>query len=119
MELTSLLHSWLFLDISADVVTIMGYPETAERKIRIWKTPMRSSIRIPCGIIVAAELVGQYLWMDWRPRYKTSGRENRTGLYYLGDIDVQDNLTGPRPRSDDYLLLVGFFFLPGTFVGAL
>jgi len=107
-------QSWAWYSIMglllADVVMKMGYQEKAGQGISIWKTSKRCPVWIPCAILATAGLVWQYLWTDWRPRYQDDGHKNQTGLYYTGGIDVRTTLTEPRPRSDDFLLLVGFFF---------
>ena len=108
-------QSWAWYSITglllADIVMNMGYQERAERGLKLWRTSKRCPIWVPFGILMTAGLVWQYLWTDWRPKNQSENFRTGTGLYYPGGIDIHDNVTEPPPKSNDYLLLVGFFFL--------
>jgi len=110
-------QSWAWYSITglllADIVMNMGYQDKARQEIKIGKTSKRCPVWIPCGIFVTAGLVWHYFRTDWRPDYQNDGYKagTGTGLYYSGGIDARANSTEPQPRTDNYLLLAGFFFL--------
>lgn len=92
----------------ADMVLNMGYREKAERGLKVWRTSKRCPVWVPCGLLMAAGLVWQFLMAS---KHQSEERKSRTGLFYPGGIDVRSDVVEPRPKTADYLLLVGFFFL--------
>ncbi len=106
-------ESWAWYSVTglllADSVMNMRYQERAHKGVRIWRTRWRCPTWIPCLVLMAAGLLMQYLWTDWRPSYENRELKAHTGLYYSGGLNTQVDLKEPHARDDDYLLLLGFF----------
>ena len=110
-------QSWAWFSITgllfADAVMNMRFKERSKRGIKIWRS-IRCPTWIPAVLLMAAGLVMQYLWTDWRPQYSNAELKAHTGLYYTGGLNSNANTDEPQARDDDYLLLLGFWILLET-----
>jgi hypothetical protein len=110
-------QSWAWYSITglllADAIHNMDFKTKSARGIKIYR-----SIRLPSIILyltlMAAGLVMQYLWTDWRPQFENYELEGHTGLYYTGGVNTNYDLAQPQARDDNYLIVLGFFLILET-----
>ena len=112
-------QSWAWYSISGllltDAVVNMRYMEKAKRSLRIWRF-MRLPTWIFFVLVMAAGLVLQYLWTDWRPQYNNRELLARAGRYYSGGLNARLDAKEPQARDDNYLLILGFHLLLERFI---
>ena len=104
-------QSWAWYSITGllltDAVINMGYGEKAAHGMKIWRT-VRCPIWVAGVVLMAAGLVMQFIWTDWRPQYENKELLAHAARYGLNtDSDPRE----PEARDDDYLLIVGFHLL--------
>lgn len=107
-------QSWAWYTISGllltDAVINMQYAEKVKRGIKIWGS-MRCPVWIASLVLMAAGLVMQYLWTDWRPQYKDKELLAHARLYHSDDLNTALNSKEPQAREDNYLIIIGFHIL--------
>lgn len=107
-------QSWAWYTISGlllmDAVMNMQYVERAKRGIKIWRS-IRCPVWIASLVLMAAGLVMQYLWTDWRPRYGNQELLAHASLYHPDAPNTALNPKDPQARDDSYLIIVGFHLL--------
>lgn len=107
-------QSWAWYTISGllltDAVMNMQYVERAKRGIKIWRS-IRCPVWIASLVLMAAGLVMQYLWTDWRPRYGNKELLAHASLYHPDAPNTALNPKDPQARDDSYLIIVGFHLL--------
>lgn len=107
-------QSWAWYTISGllmtDAVLNMQYAERAKRGIKIWGS-VRCPIWVVSIILMAAGLVMQYLWTDWRPQYENKELLAHASIYHTHDLNTALNPKDPQARDDNYLILIGFHLL--------
>lgn len=111
-------QSWAWYSVTgillADVVMNMDFKAKAHRGLRIglpggrW---VRCPSLIPCGTILLAGLIMEYLWVAWRPEYATAELKGHTGLYNGGSLNDGLDLSEPLARDDNYLVILGFMLM--------
>ena len=101
-------QSWAWYSISGllltDAVINMQYTEKAKHGIKIWRS-IRCPVWTASVALMAAGLVMQFLWTDWRSQY-----ENKELVAHAG-LNTHINPKEPQARDDDYLILIGFHLL--------
>jgi hypothetical protein len=110
-------QSWAWYSVTglllADAIINMDFKKKSQCGIKIYR-----SIRLPSwilyGILMAAGLTMQYLWVAWRPDLTNYELEGHTGLYYTGGLNVNYNVGQPQARDDNYLVVLGGFLLLET-----
>ena len=107
-------QSWAWYSVTGllltDAVINMRYVEKAEHGMKIWRT-IRCPIWIVSIVFMAAGLVMQFLWTDWRPQYKNKELLAHAARYGSGGPNTHIDPKEPEARDDDYLLIVGFHLL--------
>ena len=107
-------QSWAWYSITGllltDAVINMGYREKAKHGIKIWRA-IRCPIWVASIVLMAAGLVMQFLWSDWRPQYKNRELLAHAERYDSGSLNTDIDPKEPEARDDDYLLIVGFHLL--------
>ena len=107
-------QSWAWYSVTGllltDGVINMGYAEKAKHGIKIWRE-IRCPIWIASIVLMAAGLVMQFLWTDWRPQYKNKELLAHAGRYDSDRLDTNIDPKEPEARDDDYLLIVIFHLL--------
>lgn len=109
-------QSWAWYTITgllfADAVMNMDFHARCSRGIPLAitsKKTIRCPVWIPATVFLAAGLVMQYLWTDWRPSLENSELKVHTGLYYSGGMNTLPETDEPQARDDNYLVLLGFW----------
>lgn len=107
-------QSWAWYSVTGllltDAVINMGYAEKAKHGMKIWRET-RCPIWIASNVLMAAGLVMQYLWTDWRPEYKNKELLAHAARYDSGGLNTDIDPKEPEARDDDYLLIIGFHLL--------
>lgn len=107
-------QSWAWYTVSGllltDAVINMQYVEKAKRGIKMWRS-IRCPVLVASFVLMAAGLVMQYLWTDWRPRYENKELLAHASLYNPDVLNTRLNSKEPQARDDNYLILIGFHLL--------
>ena len=107
-------QSWAWYSVTGllltDAVLNMRYAEKAKHGIKIWRT-IRCPIWLASIVLMAAGLVMQFLWVDWRPQYKNKELLAHAARYDSSGLNTYIDPKEPEARDDDYLLIVGFHLL--------
>ena len=93
-----------------DAVINMGYAEKAHHGIKIWRA-MRCPMWIASIVLMAAGLVMQFLWTDWRPEYKNKELLAHAERYDSSGLNAAIDPKDPEARDDDYLVILGFHLM--------
>ena len=113
-------QSWAWYTVTgllfADMVMNMDFKTRAQRGIPI---PIGKGLRVPTWIpalvIMLAGLVMQYLWTAWKPGMVLDELMYHTNPYANTELNVNIDPREPQARNDNYLFILGFWFLFETY----
>ena len=106
-------QSWGWFTITGlticDMVMNMDFKTKAKQGVPIWGTGRRLPYWIPTGAVLLAGLIMQYVWTAWKPSLASGEYIAHSDMYKAPGLNVDDNISMPQARDDNYLVLLGFF----------
>jgi hypothetical protein len=111
-------QSWAWYSITgllfADLAHTFNLRQVLGRglPIKIWsRSELRIPIAVPSILCMFVGFMMQYIWVAWKPQDVNGELIAHGGIYVSGRFNEGADFTVPQPRVDNYLVILGFYFL--------